>query len=82
MKFETLCDTNQGSSNGIQVSEPMILTITGSALFTKRNLPFIEYSVLETLGHTLTKIKLNEPGNSTFIQLHRKCLVKSTKHRQ
>ncbi len=32
--------------------------------------------------HTLTKIKLNEPGNSTFIGLHRKCLVTSVKHRQ
>ncbi len=29
--------------------------------------------------HTLTKIKLNEPGNSTFMGLHRKCLVKSAK---
>ncbi len=31
---------------------------------------------------TLTEIKLNEPGNSTFMGLQRKCLVKSAKHRQ
>ncbi len=30
--------------------------------------------------YTLSKIKLNEPGNPTFIGLHRKCLVKSVKH--
>ncbi len=30
---------------------------------------------------TLTKIKLNEPGNSTFMGLHRKCLVKPAKHK-
>ena len=33
------------------------------------------------LPYTLTKIKLNKPGNSTFMGLHRKCLVKSVKHR-
>ncbi len=32
--------------------------------------------------YTLTKIKLNEPWNSTFIGLHWKCLVKSAKHRR
>ncbi len=33
-------------------------------------------------NHTLTKIKLNESGNSTFMGLHWKCLVKSVKHRR
>ncbi len=33
-------------------------------------------------GYTLTKIKLNEPGNSTFMGLHRKCHVKWAKYRR
>ena len=43
------------------------------------------YEILQSYQiriYTLTKIKLNEPGNSTLMGLHRKCLVKSAKHRQ